>query len=205
MRYHTRNLAILVSLSSVALTLLGCWPVSKVVDKRFSKGPSSLHEAARDGDLDRVKVELQPKKGTQPNINQPWEVAYQKGLRKWTPLMYAANGGHVEVTRYLLDEGATVNARDHFGETALSAAIGASEYGTAELLLERGADPNLGSMAWGPPILRAIRAGDMHSVQLLLRYGVDPSRTIRGERTPIETARYHKQDTILAVLIERQK
>jgi hypothetical protein len=59
----------------------------------------------------------------------------------WTPLHYAASGGGVEVVRWLLEQGAAIDAPAPNRNTPLmmAARYGASE--SVDLLLARGADP----------------------------------------------------------------
>jgi uncharacterized protein len=59
----------------------------------------------------------------------------------WTPLHYAASGGGVDVLRWLLDQGARIDAPSPNRSTALmmAARYGASE--SVDVLLARGADP----------------------------------------------------------------
>ena len=61
----------------------------------------------------------------------------------WTPLHYAASGGGFEVVRWLLEQGAQIEAPSPNRSTALmmAARYGASE--SVELLLARGADTRL--------------------------------------------------------------
>lgn len=61
----------------------------------------------------------------------------------WTPLHYAASGGGFDVVRWLLEQGAPIDAPSPNRSTALmmAARYGASE--SVELLLARGADPRL--------------------------------------------------------------
>jgi len=61
----------------------------------------------------------------------------------WTPLHYAASGGGVDVLRWLLEQGAQIDAPSPNRSTALmmAARYGASE--SVEVLLARGADTQL--------------------------------------------------------------
>lgn len=58
------------------------------------------------------------------------------------PLFLAAGEGRLEVVRYLLDQGADVNAREQFGDTALIEAVFNGQSAAVKELLFRGADPN---------------------------------------------------------------
>ena len=64
------------------------------------------------------------------DINQPG----------WTPLHYAATGGHVQIAKLLLDESAYIDAESPNGSTPL---MMAARYGSTELvklLIDEGAD-----------------------------------------------------------------
>ena len=57
----------------------------------------------------------------------------------WTPLMRAADSGHVEVAELLLNRGADVNAFDSIGWTATHQAAANGHKAVLDLLLENGA------------------------------------------------------------------
>jgi ankyrin repeat protein len=62
----------------------------------------------------------------------------------WSPLHYACSGPDgVEVVRFLLDRGATLDARSPNGSTPLMMAARYGSYDAVELLLQRGADTRL--------------------------------------------------------------
>lgn len=58
------------------------------------------------------------------------------------PLFLAAGEGRLEVVRYLLDQGADVNAREQRGGTALTEAVFNGRLAAAKELMFRGADLN---------------------------------------------------------------
>jgi ankyrin repeat protein len=59
------------------------------------------------------------------------------------PLFLAAGEGRLEIVRYLLDEGADVNAREKYGNTALSEAAFYGQTAVTRELLVRGAEVNV--------------------------------------------------------------
>jgi hypothetical protein len=79
---------------------------------RASQVPS-LHTAAGDGDLQEVKRLLGTGEPVNLQITGRWET-----YEGQTPLMWAALHGHVEVVRFLLDNGADPSIRDANGQNA---------------------------------------------------------------------------------------
>lgn len=61
-------------------------------------------------------------KGADPNI---------RNEDRWTPGILAAQGGHMEILHFLIDNGADVNADDYHGQTALN---WAAKHGTGTIL-----------------------------------------------------------------------
>lgn len=94
-----------------------------------------LHFAAGDGDLDRVK-EL---------VAQGYDVNRFDEDLCLTPLHHAVRGEYSEVSRFLLENGADVNAHDEkqIGNTPLGDVAATCSYQMAELLVLSGADPTI--------------------------------------------------------------
>ena len=81
-------------------------------------------------------------------------------------VVLAASAGCIDTLRYLLANGADVNAKDSEGTTALMVAAGDGQTSIVQLLLDAGADLDAknaqGDTAW----LRAGMAGNMEIVDL---------------------------------------
>lgn len=93
---------------------------------------SPIHDAAKDGDLARVKVLLK----SSPRL------VFSRDEDGETPLHWAALRGHGDVARCLLANKADVNARDKEGETPLLLASRNGHQDIVELLLASKPDLN---------------------------------------------------------------
>ena len=95
-----------------------------------------------------------------------------------TPLFLAAGEGRLNAVRYLLDEGADVNLRGGYGNTALTEA---TYYGHAPVikeLLMRGADVNVISSD-GTPLDIATGRNNPAIIDLLKHYGAKRRNELR--------------------------
>ena len=94
-----------------------------------------LHFAAEEGDIAKVKKLIEER----CDVNQ---FATDLPL---TPLHYAVRGEFLEISQYLLDNGANVNAHDEerIGETPLGEVAATCSYEMAELLVRAGANPTI--------------------------------------------------------------
>jgi hypothetical protein len=63
--------------------------------------------------------------------------------RGHTPLVIASYNGQIEAVRFLLEEGADIDQRDHAGNTALMGAAFKGDLEIVQVLIENGADPRL--------------------------------------------------------------
>ena len=115
----------------------------------------------------------------------------------WTALMLAAQYGHTETVKLLLDRGADVNTKTNYGNTAL---IKAAFYGLTEaatLLLDRGADIHATDNDGSSALMAATQNGHNKCLYELLEYGAklptDTSKIISTMKkeywwTPMHTA-----------------
>jgi ankyrin repeat protein len=86
------------------------------------------------------------------------------------PLFLAAGEGRLNAVRYLLDEGADVNSRGDYGNTALTEATYFGHGSVIKELLMRGADVNAISVD-GTPLDIAVSRNNVSVIDLLRHYG----------------------------------
>ena len=89
----------------------------------------------------------------------------------WTPLHYCAWGGHVDVCRYLIEQGAHVDARSPNGTSPLMMAVRGGHADIVDLLLAHAADPSIRNESRGSALAWAKRAGDTAIAERLRRAG----------------------------------
>lgn len=108
--------------------VLVAWPATQV-ETRTLKDESPLMMAALKGHLEIAKALI----ARNADVNKTG----------WTPLHYAATGGHIAMIELLLENHAYIDAESPNGTTPL---MMAAQYGSTQavkLLLESGADPGL--------------------------------------------------------------
>ncbi|MEM4875102.1 MAG: ankyrin repeat domain-containing protein [Thermofilaceae archaeon] len=132
---------------------------------------SELHEAVREGDLQRVKKLLE--RGA--NVN-----AKDDTFASNTPLHYAAMEGYLEVARLLVEKGAYVNARNSYGWTPLHYAAYYGHLEVVRFLLEAGADPTLRNNDGRTPADLARKEGYGDIVELIEDWVKDWVRAVRA-------------------------
>lgn len=106
-----------------------------------------------------------------------------------TPLMEAAQEGHIELVRFLLDTGAHVHAQTQTGDTALTYACENGHTDVAEVLLQYDAELEHESEGGRTPLMKACRAGHICTIKFLINKGADVNRqSTSNDHTPLSLA-----------------
>ncbi|KAG8232600.1 hypothetical protein J437_LFUL010721, partial [Ladona fulva] len=106
-----------------------------------------------------------------------------------TPLMEAAQEGHLDLVRYLLQSNSNVRAQTQTGDTALTYACENGHTDVADLLLTYNADLEHESEGGRTPLMKACRAGHQCTVQFLISKGADVNKqTTNNDHTPLSLA-----------------
>lgn len=162
----------------------------------FVEQPLDLWTAAERGRLDELKAFV----CAGLSVDAPTRQDY-------TPLHLAARAGHMAVVRWLLENGAKINARTKSqrpypgSETALYLAVAHGRPDVAALLLSHGANPNLKSSDGSTALAEAVQRGDLGLVTLLLDNGAQINP--KGEFSPLHTAFCMKNLPIARYLLSR--
>ncbi len=138
------------------------------------EGEAPLHEAARRGDVEKVRRYLT--KGADPNA---------KDKKGQTPLHLAVDRGHGGVARLLLAGGADVDAPDALGQTPLYRMVERGRGGMVALLLESGADVETRTDKKLSPLYAAAYRGHVDLIERLIDAGAEVNARIACRRTAL--------------------
>ncbi len=152
-----------------------------------------VHDAARDGDLGRVKGLV----GREPGLVRATDE------HRFTPLHWAAARGHLDVMVFLIDHGADANARNDRGMTPIHLA----EDSRKELLVflvDHGADARARGEGGWTALHAAAQGGHRDSVEFLLDRGLDVNARCDGPfGTPLTLAAANGRREVAELLLAR--
>lgn len=160
--------------------------------------PAALHQAARDGDLAKVKALLEQGVDVNLKASDNWpseEINYPSGAKETrtgefsgqvTPLQVAVKNRQLAISEFLISKGADVNATDHTGATPL---FEASDSKLAKLLLDHGARVDIRDCWEYTALHRVARATrDPEAIRAIVKAGADISAVAEVQNTPLHEA-----------------
>ena len=132
-----------------------------------ARDSEALFEAIKEGHFDVVKVLVEHRVNT--NARKPYH------YDRRTPLMVAAECDNEEISRFLIENGAVVDGRDHRGQTAI---FFAHILTTVEILvdLDGGANVNVQDSNGRTPLMIHAMKGNKDIVSYLVAHGADVHR-----------------------------
>ena len=116
-------------------------------------------------------------------------------------LFSSADGNCVNLATALLDQGASVDARDRLGARPLSHAARSGHLEMLDLLLARGAPIDARDLNGATALYYAAERGHSPVVQRLIERGADVKLTGKSGVSPIAAAAYAGRDSIVAMLL----
>ncbi|XP_046961355.1 E3 ubiquitin-protein ligase MIB1 [Vanessa cardui] len=153
-----------------------------------------LVKAAANGDAARCADILARTDGAQADVNGVYG--------GHTALQAAAQNGHVEAVRALVEAGAEADAEDRDGDRAAHHAAFGDESAALRVLASAGADLNARNRRRQTPLHIAVNKGHLAVVRTLLQLGVHPSLQDSEGDTPLHDAISKKRDDILTLLLD---
>ena len=145
-----------------------------------------IHDAAFRGDLAGVeRLTRMDAQAVNSRIRAGEAETWAEG---GTPLHTAARGGHLEVIKFLIANGADVNARRKDGESAVSEAVFNGHIDAARFLIASGANINNVGAEGHTPLHWAALHGNVDAATLLMERGAEVTIKDKDGRTPVQCA-----------------
>ncbi len=116
-------------------------------------------------------------------------------------LFASADGNCVNLATQLLDQGASLDARDRIGARPLSHAARSGHVEMVDLLLARGAAIDARDLHGATALYYAAERGHSSTVQRLIERGANVKLTGRSGVSPVAAAAYAGRDSIVALLL----
>jgi len=131
------------------------------------------------------------------DISRPQITAVEVSLA----LFGATDKNCVELASRLLDDGASLDARDRLGSKPLSHAARAGHLETVDVLLARGAEINARNLAGATALYEAAERGQEAVVRRLIERGADVNLGGRSGVSPVAAAAYAGRASIVSLLL----
>jgi ankyrin repeat protein len=119
------------------------------------------------------------------------------------PLRIAIQKGNIEIVKYLLDKGASLEVADSHGNTPLHIAVGVKNIEIVKYLLDKRANLEAAGPNGKPPLYTAIEMGNIETVKYLLDRGARLDVTDSNGNTPLHIAVALKNIEIVKHLLDK--
>lgn len=156
------------------------------------KSSEGFFESARTGNVEILKRELD--NGAQIDLSEPKSTL--------TALHFAAQEGHLDAVRLLLERGANINSKNFRSSTPLMLASRAGHLEIVRLLVEKGADLEIVDGRDETALFLAAESGHVEVVKLLVAHGAKLNVRNISKQTPLFQAVFGDHDEVATVLIE---
>jgi ankyrin repeat protein len=155
----------------------------------FLSGCSSLQRAASTNDIHLLEKTISEGK--------------EDVQRNPMPLIIAAQKGHHEIVRILLDAGANPNLTDFSNQSALMWAAFKNHPDIVDLLLKFNANPEIKESGSGQTaLISSVIRQQEKIVKLLLEHGADPNLTDNKNQSALMFAAYNNHPDIVDLLLK---
>ena len=115
----------------------------------------------------------------------------------------AAQEGHADKVKSLLENGAQIDTKDPYGRTPLSLAVSKGQVRVVRLLLQAGADANTSDDFKNSPLHSVAAGGYPEVAKILMTYQADTAAMNSDKNTPLHLAAERGHMEITALLLSR--
>ncbi|MFC1726732.1 ankyrin repeat domain-containing protein [candidate division KSB1 bacterium] len=152
-----------------------------------------IHDAAKNGNLDKVKTLLAANPG----------LLNSKDNRGNTPIHSAVSKGRTSVISFLIEKGAEINSKNKNGLTPLFMALDMGRNNAAKILIEKGADLQFTGYLRRTLLHMAARAGNTEIIFLLIEKGADVNAKDSKGSTPLDIAVFTEKAGAAKLLLDK--
>lgn len=154
------------------------------IEAKSTHGDFAIHHAARYGSLETVKFCVEA-------LKQSLEA---KGLVERTPLLAAARGNKLDIIRWLIDQGANINAKSASGDLAIHFAAQSNSSDALKFCVEiLNQDLEVRDALGNTPLLSAVEYGSLNTVSWLIEQGAYKKAVNQFGEGIVELARGNKE------------
>lgn len=156
---------------------------------------AEIHRAAKSGDISRLKQII---------TSDPSQLEAHNWWNRDTPLLSAMRANKPDAARFLIEQGANVNAMGRKGSTALHLLYwGPVDNPLIDVLLQHGGDINSRDRAKRTPLHMVALMGSDSLTERLIEAGADVNARMRDGATPLHYAALRGFASVVKTLLSR--